>query len=77
MQVLGMILGIFNNELFIFKPGCGFPEMSFTTGVKKLPSTCCLLSAVYCLLSAVYCLLPASCCLLLSAVCCLLSAVYL
>jgi hypothetical protein len=70
MQVLGMILGIFNNELFIFKPGCGFPEMSFTTGVKKLPSTCCLLSAF---LPAVYCLLPASCCLLLAAVCCLLS----
>jgi hypothetical protein len=32
-QVLGMVLGIFNNELSIFKPGCGFPELSFTMEV--------------------------------------------
>jgi hypothetical protein len=33
LEVLGMMLGIFNIEISIFKPGCGFPDLSFTMQV--------------------------------------------
>jgi hypothetical protein len=33
LEVLGMMLGIFNIEISIFKPGCGFPDLSFTVEV--------------------------------------------
>jgi transcription factor SPN1 len=40
LEVLGMILGVFNIEISIFKPGCGFPVLSFTMEVYA--TLCCL-----------------------------------